>query len=140
MRSFALFNSQLVVLSVDSPVTAAQPNIVWIIDDDMSPDTAAYGTEGVATPNLERLAREGSRFDRCFATAESFAASMRDLGNRCELKAYEGQPHGVFNPGRGNGPQRAEATRRYRDTMRQLDEFLDSLGYTQPAAAGISTE
>jgi len=68
------------------------------------------------------------------ATAELFAATMRDLGNRCELKAYAGQPHGFFNPGRGKGPQRAEATRRYHDTMRQLDVFLDSLGYTLPAS------
>lgn len=65
-----------------------------------------------------------------FATAELFAASMRDLGNRCELKAYEGQPHGFFNPGRGKGPQRAAATQRYYETMQQLDGFLDSLGYT----------
>jgi len=73
-----------------------------------------------------------------FATAELFAATMRDLGNRCELKAYAGQPHGFFNPGRGKGPQRAEATRRYHDTMRQLDAFLDSLGYTQ-ATPGAGT-
>lgn len=65
-----------------------------------------------------------------FATAELFAASMHDLGNRCELKAYEGQPHGFFNPGRGKGPQRAAATQRYYETMQQLDGFLDSLGYT----------
>ena len=63
-----------------------------------------------------------------FATAELFAASMRDLGNRCELKAYEGQPHGFFNPGRGKGPQRAAATQRYYETMQQGLE-LSASGY-----------
>lgn len=66
-----------------------------------------------------------------FATVEYFAATMKAAGNRCELKAYEGQPHGFFNPGRGSGEPRAEALRRYRDTLAQLDEFLVSLGYLE---------
>lgn len=69
-----------------------------------------------------------------FPTVEYFTTAMKAAGNRCELKAYEGQPHGFFNPGRGSGEPRAEALRRYRDTLAQLDEFLASLGYL-PAPA-----
>jgi len=57
---------------------------------------------------------------------------MTDAGNRCELKAYEGQSHGFFNPGRGQGEPRAEATRNYYRTITQLDAFLVSLGYLEP--------
>lgn len=64
-----------------------------------------------------------------FTTVELFQKSMQAAGNKCELKAYPGQPHGFFNPGRGMGEPRAEATRRYYDTLKQLDEFLGSLGY-----------
>ena len=64
-----------------------------------------------------------------FGTVELFASEMQKAGNRCELKAYEGQPHGFFNPGRGQGAPRVEATRRYYQTLAQLDEFLESLGY-----------
>ena len=64
-----------------------------------------------------------------FATVQLFQKAMSNAGNRCEMKAYEGQPHGFFNPGRGKGEPRAEANRRYHQTIRQLDEFLVSLGY-----------
>ncbi|MCP5540705.1 MAG: alpha/beta hydrolase [Akkermansiaceae bacterium] len=69
-----------------------------------------------------------------FPTVQLFQQAMAAAGNRCELKAYEGQPHGFFNPGRGEGEPRAEATRRYYQTLEQLDAFLTSLGYLKPAA------
>ena len=69
-----------------------------------------------------------------YPTVQLFQQAMAAAGNRCELKAYEGQPHGFFNPGRGEGEPRAEATRRYYQTLEQLDAFLTSLGYLKPAA------
>ena len=57
-----------------------------------------------------------------FWTAEAFATAMEEAGNRCELHAYEGQPHGFFNYGRG-------ANKYYGLTTKALDEFLVSLGY-----------
>lgn len=54
---------------------ATPPNLVWIVADDMSPDIAAYGTAGVRTPNLDRLAAEGRRFTRAYATAPVCSSS-----------------------------------------------------------------
>ena len=51
------------------------PNIVWIIADDMSPDTAAYGLRDVKTPHLDRLATEGRRYTRAYATAPVCSSS-----------------------------------------------------------------
>ena len=68
-----------------------------------------------------------------FSTAELFAKAMLAAGNRCELKAYEGQPHGFFNPGRGQGPAREEANRCFHRTIRELDDFFVSLGYLKPS-------
>jgi acetyl esterase/lipase len=68
-----------------------------------------------------------------FSTAELFAKAMLAAGNRCELKAYEGQPHGFFNPGRGQGPAREEASRCFHRTIRELDDFFVSLGYLKPS-------
>ncbi|MEZ6126369.1 MAG: alpha/beta hydrolase [Planctomycetaceae bacterium] len=48
-----------------------------------------------------------------FATVQLFQKTMTEAGNRCELKAYENQPHGFFNPGRGKGAPRTEATRQH---------------------------
>ncbi|MFC4992471.1 sulfatase [Rubritalea tangerina] len=49
-----------------------RPNIVWIFSDDHSFQTiGAYGgrlSELGMTPNIDRLAKEGMRFDRCYVT------------------------------------------------------------------------
>ena len=62
-----------------------------------------------------------------YRTAEAFATAMRKAGNRCELVGYEGQAHGFFNFGRGDG-------RYYRETLNAADKFLVSLGYCPPQA------
>ncbi len=55
---------------------AERPNIVLIIADDLAwDDSGAYGNPEVSTPNIDRLAREGLRFDRAFLTASSCSPS-----------------------------------------------------------------
>ena len=45
------------------------PNILWLVAENMGPDLSCYGTKQVLTPNLDRLAAEGVRYTRAFATA-----------------------------------------------------------------------
>jgi len=45
-----------------------KPNIIWLMAEDISLDLECYGTKGVKTPNLNRLADDGLRFDNCFVT------------------------------------------------------------------------
>src|SRR5580704_9984910 len=46
-----------------------QPNILYIMaDDHASHAISAYGSRINQTPNLDRIAREGMRFDNCFCT------------------------------------------------------------------------
>ena len=45
-----------------------QPNIIWLMAEDMSNDLACYGMEGVQTPNLDKLASEGILYNNCFST------------------------------------------------------------------------
>ncbi len=47
----------------------SRPNILWILSEDISPDLSCYGTEGVQTPNLDKLAGQGIRFTNAFTTA-----------------------------------------------------------------------
>jgi acetyl esterase len=70
-----------------------------------------------------------------FPTVVAFRDQMTKLGNRCELKAFEGQPHGFFNAGRGKGKPREEANRYFHKTTKLMDEFLVSLGYLAPRVA-----
>jgi len=46
-----------------------RPNILWISCEDISPRLGCYGDEAADTPNLDRLAREGMRFTRCFTSS-----------------------------------------------------------------------
>ncbi len=57
--------------SVDSLAAAdaaARPNILWLIAEDFGPHLGCYGTKEVSTPNLDRLAADGVRYTRFFAT------------------------------------------------------------------------
>jgi len=46
-----------------------QPNILYIMTDDHARHAiSAYGSKINKTPNIDRIAREGVRFDRCFVT------------------------------------------------------------------------
>jgi len=46
-----------------------KPNILYIMSDDHAAHAiSAYGSRVNQTPNIDRIAREGMRFDRCFAT------------------------------------------------------------------------
>ena len=46
-----------------------RPNILWLVIDDMGLEFSCYGEELIETPNIDRLAREGTRFTNAFLTA-----------------------------------------------------------------------
>lgn len=77
---------------------AAMPNFVWIIADDMSPDTAAYGVKQVSTPNLDRLASEGCRYTRAYSTAPVCSASRSAFILGCYQTTTGLHPHDAENP------------------------------------------
>jgi uncharacterized sulfatase len=52
-----------------------KPNIVWIMLEDWCPDLSCYGTPLVQTPNIDRLASEGIRYECAFSTAPVCSAS-----------------------------------------------------------------
>src|SRR5688572_16124970 len=66
--------SLLVILSFASLAAQAagaetRPNILWFVVDDMSANLSCYGEKTIQTPNIDRLAREGTKFNHAFTTA-----------------------------------------------------------------------
>jgi len=66
-----------------------QPNILFIAVDDLRPELACYGKELISSPNIDRLAAEGTRFDRsycnipvCGASRASLMTGLRPARNR----------------------------------------------------------
>lgn len=54
------------VLSVHGSVSAARPNVLFLICDDLNCDLACYGHPQVRSPNLDRLASRGVRFENAY--------------------------------------------------------------------------
>ena len=68
------------VLTLIAAMGAERPNIVFIIADDMNwNDCGAYGNQAVRTPNIDRLAREGMRFEHAYLTANSCSPSRASI-------------------------------------------------------------
>ncbi|MGB6221853.1 sulfatase family protein [Haloferula sp.] len=57
-----------------------KPNIVFILADDMNRDSwGAYGNVDCKTPNIDRLADEGMRFDRSYCSVAMCAPFRQEL-------------------------------------------------------------
>ena len=73
----------LLTFFAQSQVVAQQatknPNIVWIVCEDIGPYIGAYGYKGVKTPNIDQLAREGELYSKAYTTAGVCAPSRSSL-------------------------------------------------------------
>jgi uncharacterized sulfatase len=49
------------------PGSVTRPNFLWISTEDMSPDLGCYGDPYAVTPNIDRLAAQGVRYNRVFS-------------------------------------------------------------------------
>lgn len=88
-----------------------QPNILWLVTEDMGLYLSAFGDSTVSTPNLDRLAQEGVIYPHlysvsgvCAPSRSAIATGMYPSGigtnhmrtnsnmNKTGLRAYEGVP------------------------------------------------
>jgi arylsulfatase A-like enzyme len=53
-----------------TPASAQQPNIIWIMADDLGHgDLGCYGQQGIQTPNIDAMASEGMCFTQAYSAA-----------------------------------------------------------------------
>ena len=72
MKLFSLFLTGGALLAQGTALwgqASQQPNIIWITCEDISPYMSVYGDRVVSTPNIDRLASEGMRFQSVYTTA-----------------------------------------------------------------------
>lgn len=66
--------------SSPSPGSGRPPNVVVILADDLGGgDLSCYGHPVLRTPHIDRIAREGLRFDRAFLTISSCSPSRASI-------------------------------------------------------------
>ncbi|MEX2287956.1 MAG: sulfatase-like hydrolase/transferase [Planctomycetaceae bacterium] len=81
----SIFRAIFVAVAVLWPITciggaAARPNVLWICADDHAAYVmGAYGNRQLHTPNLDRLAAEGMRFDRAYCNSPVCTASRQSF-------------------------------------------------------------
>ena len=100
----------LLLLTVASfPAFAEQPNVVFIAVDDLRPELGCYGVETIQTPNIDRLAAQGTTFLNsfcnipvCGASRASVLTGMRPTRNRFldyDTRVEQDTPEAVTIPG-----------------------------------------
>ena len=101
----ALSASCLALLAQSASAAAQRPNIiVFLVDDYDKPETSAYGGK-VLAPNLDRLAREGMRFDNAFVTSTVCTPSRYTfLTGRCASSSYSHTFTELFPKGTQTSP------------------------------------
>ncbi|HLJ14590.1 MAG TPA: sulfatase [Bryobacteraceae bacterium] len=72
---------------------ASRPNILWLIGEDLCPDLGCYGNKVIRTPNLDRLAAEGMRFDNAYVTGPICSPSRSAIMTGMWQIAIDGQNH-----------------------------------------------
>lgn len=116
-----------IALLVLSPAVAAPPNIIFVLSDDVAQgDLGCYGQKLIATPNLDRMAEQGTRYLSAYCGTTVCAPSRSSLitglhSGHCPIRGnYEVPPEGQL-------PLPAETT--------TVAEVLKSAGY-QTACVG----
>jgi len=97
------------------PIQSKRPNILWISCEDISANLGCYGDDYARTPNLDRLARQGARFDRAFTPA-GVCAVVRS-----------GIITGLYPPSLGSQHMRSRIVRP--EGIRCFPEYLRDAGY-----------
>lgn len=65
---FCRYGVWAILLFYGSAISQEQYNILWITVEDMSPRLGCYGDTTIATPNIDRLAKEGVRYTNAYGT------------------------------------------------------------------------
>lgn len=58
----------ILFLSGEKLYAQDQPNILWIIADDLGKELGCYGNQDIHTPNIDPLVCQGIKFNQAYAT------------------------------------------------------------------------
>lgn len=76
---FRLLLSLSLTLALALPASAAHKNVVLLIADDLGMQVGCYGDASAKTPNIDALAKSGTRFTHAFASVASCSPSRATI-------------------------------------------------------------
>jgi len=138
-RRFSTAATALVLLGAvcsgaPDPSEGARPNIVFIMADDLGyGDVGCYGQSKIKTPNIDRLAAQGTRFTNLYAGAPMCAPSRNVLmtdehTGHCRIRGNSPRVGGEIEYF-GEGNRRLSLT----DKDRTVAEVMREAGYVTGA-------
>lgn len=97
--------------------TKAQPNIVLLMAEDIGIDLPSYGTKGLQTPNLDKLATNGIQFNRFYTNSPICSTSRTSLMT------------GMYQTSMG-GHHHRDKTNVLPDHVQPMTHYLREAGYS----------
>src|SRR5438874_11905244 len=81
------------------PASAGPKNVVLLVADDLGMEVGCYGDRVAKTPNIDALAKSGTRFTHGFASVSSCSPSRASLltGMPTHQSGQYGLAHGTHN-------------------------------------------
>ncbi|MEO1528324.1 MAG: sulfatase [Planctomycetota bacterium] len=119
----------LLIAAAPAMAEETRPNILWFVVDDMSANFSCYGETLIATPSVDRLAREGIRFTRAYATSpvcSTFRSAMITGMYQTSIGAHHHRS--------GRGEHRIQLP----DGVRPIPESFRAAGYWTCIGSGLS--
>ena len=105
-----------------------RPNVLWFVVDDMSANFSCYGETAIATPHVDRLAAEGTRFTRAFVTAPVCSSSRSAMITGCYQTTI-----GAHHHRSGRGKHRITLP----EVVEPLPVILQQAGYFTCIGSGL---
>ncbi|MCD6304266.1 MAG: sulfatase [Planctomycetes bacterium] len=105
-----------------------RPNILWIMAEDIGPDLGCYGVKAVSTPNLDRLAAQGARYNNAFCTAPVCSPSRSAMMT------------GMYQDAIGANQHRTANKKPLPDGVHPITYYLRKAGYFTAIGCGYSAK
>lgn len=105
-----------------------RPNILWFVVDDMSANLSCYGETLIETPELDRLASEGLRLTRAYATSPVCSPFRSAL-----ITGMYQTTIGSHHHRSGRGQRRIQLP----DDVRPIPELFQQAGYWTCIGSGL---
>ena len=120
MKTMAVTGTGALVSQCGQQSRVKRPNIIFIMTDDQTVDQmSCYGNPILKTPNMDRLANEGSRFNNCFCTNSLCAPSRASVLTGC---------YSALNGITGNSEKRGDIEKMNPD-LPTFPQLLQQAGY-----------
>ena len=128
MKSCSFIHSLVFLLIGWVAQASERPNILWFVVDDMSANFSCYGEKTIETPHVDKLAEEGLRFTRAYATSPVCSTFRSAL-----ITGMYQTTIGSHHHRSGRGEHRIQLP----DGVRPIPELFQEAGYFTCNGSGL---